>query len=135
MIVFELKCGEDHHFEAWFRDGKTFDAQAAAGEITCPQCGDRAIGKAPMAPRIAKSRGDAATTLATEMRQALTDLRQQVESNCDYVGDSFPEEARKIHYGETQSRPIYGEATADDAKALQDEGVEVQRIPWLPRQN
>jgi hypothetical protein len=82
----------------------------------------------------------AATGAATEaqispadLRRALTVLRAHVESSCDYVGDRFPEEARRIHYNETEARPIYGEATPDEAEALQEEGVTFRRIPWLPR--
>ena len=73
--------------------------------------------------------------MAPQMREMLQELRKQVESNCDYVGDQFAEEARKIHYGETEERGIYGEASDAEAEALQEEGIEVGRIPWLPRTN
>ncbi|MBY0432262.1 MAG: DUF1178 family protein [Rhodospirillales bacterium] len=134
MILFELKCRADHHFEAWFRDGATYEAQVAAGEVSCPVCGEIQVDKAPMAPRLAKSRGDRGTDIAVEMRKALTELRRQVESNCDYVGERFPDEARAIHYGEREARAIYGEASAKESRALKDEGIEVRQIPWLPGQ-
>jgi hypothetical protein len=137
MILFELKCSSDHHFEAWFRDGAAYDAQAAAGGITCPECGDTRIAKAPMAPRIARrdaGEEQARATRSAVMRQ-LAELRQSVEKNCDYVGPRFAEEARKIHYGETDPRGIYGEATPTEAEALNEEGVAFQRVPWLPRAN
>jgi hypothetical protein len=137
MILFDLKCAKDHRFEGWFRDGEAFDAQVAAKEIGCPVCGSRRVAKAPMAPRIAKHG-------ATESKQAevqakvlreLKEIRRKVEANCDYVGERFPEEARRIHYGEVDARGIYGEASDEEARELHDEGVEFARIPWLPRQD
>lgn len=167
MILYQLKCPSDHRFEAWFRDGATYDAQAEAGLLTCPVCGDTRIGKAPMAPRIAKSQrnkneemrppadradppteagaapaaavsapmDEKAAAFHREMLRHLAELRQVVETKCDYVGDRFAEEARKIHYGETDPRGIYGEASAREAEELQEEGVTFHRIPWLPRTN
>jgi hypothetical protein len=78
---------------------------------------------------------DATAAKAAEMMKQLSEMRVQIEKNCDYVGKSFPEEARKIHYGEAPKRNIYGEASDTDARALQDEGVEFSRIPWAPRRN
>lgn len=136
MILFNLKCAKDHEFEAWFRDGDAFEAQAAAKKINCPLCGSRKVTKAPMAPRIAKHGGKAAAKQA-EMQAAvvreLKELRQKVEANCSYVGDRFAEEARRIHYGEVDPHGIYGETSDEEARALDEEGIEFLRIPWLPR--
>jgi hypothetical protein len=134
MILYNLICGHDHEFEAWFRNGAAYETQAAAGDIACPMCGDLSVRKAPMAPSLA-SRSISANALAAELRSCLTALRQQVEKNCDYVGHHFPDEARRIHYGESKQRSIYGDATPDEARALKEEGVEFVAIPWLPRQN
>ncbi|MCB9947381.1 MAG: DUF1178 family protein [Rhodospirillaceae bacterium] len=136
MILFDLRCQAGHSFEAWFRDNATYEAQANAGDIACPACGDRHVGKAPMAPRIARSRGRASaeeTKQAAELYRKLSDLRAQVEANSDYVGPRFAEEARRIHYGETEARNIHGEATDSEASELKDEGVKFARIPWVPR--
>lgn len=150
MILYELKCQDGHGFEAWFRDGATYDAQASAGEIACPVCGDTGIVKAPMAPRIAKRPiGDqAAAQLAEtprnaadeptmmvhgEIRARLEALRRHVEEHCDPVGEDFAEEARRIHYGEVPHRDIYGVATDDEAEELADEGVAFARVPWPAR--
>lgn len=137
MILFELRCADQHHFEAWFRDGASYDAQAAAGEIACPVCGDPRIEKALMAPRLAKARGLAleARTAAGEARKALIDIKRKVQAQCDYVGQDFPEEARKIHYGDSEARAIYGEATAAEARDLADEGIAVQAVPWVSEGN
>ena len=145
MIVFDLSCRNGHVFEAWFRDGANFEAQRKARKIACPDCGDHRVKKAPMAPRIgaATAAPEATPTKAVapssnvpaEMMQALRKLRQHVETNCDYVGPRFAEEARKIHYGERAARGIYGEASEAEAKSLSDEGIEVARIPWLPRED
>ena len=129
MISFSLKCGQGHVFEAWFRNSNTFDAQAAAGEVACPECGGTTVEKAPMAPRLVKALGDGAeraAVAATELRRALGSLRRQVEEKCDYVGPAFSEEARKIHYGE---------ASRQDADALREEGIDVATIPWLDRED
>ena len=137
MILFQLRCGKDHHFDGWFRDNAAFDRQADAGHIACPVCGDTGVEKAIMAPRLNKATGQAldAPDVARAVRQALGELRKSVEANCDYVGDRFAEEARKIHYGETPSRPIYGEASGDEAKELAEEGVAFQAIPWVRGDN
>ena len=129
MILFNLVCAAEHQFEGWFRDGASYDAQAAAGAIACPVCADHGVRKAPMAPRLIKSRSDAADPVPTELRQALTALRRHVEENCAYVGDRFPEEARRMHYGETEKRSVYGEASVEEARALLEEGVAVLPLP------
>jgi len=140
MISFNLRCTNGHGFEAWFKDGATFDDQQASNEILCPMCGDETIVKAPMATRIGKPTPSSATeekmaTTMAKMREQLVEMRKQVEEKCDYVGPKFAEEARRIHFGETEHRDIYGEATNDEAEELEDEGVEFARIPWLPSDN
>jgi hypothetical protein len=141
MIVFDLVCAADHQFEAWFASSAAFDRQAKARKVACPVCGDTSVSKALMAPAVAgtkKKSKDAAPRKAVMAEQAgeymtaLRTLRRQVERNCDYVGERFPEEARKMHYGEADRRNIYGEASADEAEALKDEGVAVNQIPWVP---
>lgn len=141
MILYTLHCSGDHAFEAWFRDSAAYGEQAAAGAILCPVCGDTEIGKAPMAPRIARGGRDKggketakyAHATTPDTREALRELRRQVEENSDYVGEEFAEEARKIHYGESDERNIYGETSDDEARELNDEGIKVGKIPWLPR--
>jgi len=141
MIQFKLKCADSHEFEAWFRDGATYDAQSKAGEIECPMCGDRSVTKAPMAPRSIRSAGERsaadnrARQVAHQILESIGKLREQVEKSSEYVGGEFAEEARRIHYGETDQRNIYGEATAEETKGLDDEGVEYASIPWFPRKN
>jgi hypothetical protein len=130
MILYDLRCSQDHGFEGWFRESKAYDSQRRAGRVVCPMCGDKKVRKAPMAPRLAKARKGPSEA---EMMSTLRQMRRQVETNCDYVGERFAEEARKIHYGETEKkRGIYGEASESDSKDLADEGIEVNRIPWVP---
>jgi hypothetical protein len=136
MILFDLRCAKGHVFEAWFRSNDSYDSQAEAGAVTCPACGSHKVEKAPMAPRIGKGSEVARQEMAAEltaMKKQLQELRAKVETNCDYVGAQFAEEARRIHHGEVAHRDIYGEATDEQAKELADEGVEFARIPWLPR--
>ena len=96
MILFALRCAADHEFEGWFRDGAMFDKQSAGGKITCPHCGNNDVTKAPMAPRVARSRKAETAPSPAQLRAALQELRRHVETNCDYVGERFAEEARKI---------------------------------------
>ncbi|HVJ53992.1 MAG TPA: DUF1178 family protein [Aliidongia sp.] len=129
MILYQLKCPAEHSFEGWFRDSAGYEEQVSAGKISCPVCGDTSIGKAPMAPRVMRGKN---VHSPAETMQMLRKLRRTVEENCENVGENFAEEARKIHYGETESRAIYGDATAEQADELADEGIEFGRIPWLP---
>ncbi|MCW0233474.1 MAG: DUF1178 family protein [Ferrovibrio sp.] len=136
MIKYELKCRKDHVFEAWFYDSATYDKQEAGGKVVCPVCNSRKVTRAPMAPRIGKSKSQVAAAEAKQQAmalKALAEIRDHVEKNADYVGDQFAEEARKIHYGEVDKRSIYGEATREEAEDLAEEGVDVAMIPWLPR--
>jgi hypothetical protein len=134
MILFELRCAHGHDFEAWFRDGATFDQQAEAGAISCAICGDTEVSKALMTPAVA-SGPKRDERRAAQVIQTLRAMQRHIESNFDHVGRRFPEEARKIHYGEAEKRNIYGEATRAEAKELVDEGVKVSAIPWLPLQD
>jgi len=131
MILFALRCAEGHEFEGWFRDGDGFEAQRQGGEIACPTCGETRVEKAVMAPNIGRGHNRMPISPA-QMRAALVELRHQVESNCDYVGARFAEEARKIHYGEVDAHGIYGEATAEESRELKDEGISFGKIPWVP---
>jgi len=139
MILFDLRCDAGHVFEAWFRDGATFEAQQVSGDISCPICGETRVVKAPMAPSIVKRRGVTARIdsgeeqLADDLLRELEKLCRSIEDNADYVGDRFPEEARRIQSGEAEARDIYGEATESETKSLLDEGVEVHRLPWIRR--
>lgn len=132
MILFTLRCSSDHEFDAWFRDGATFEGQQQAGEVACPHCGDTQVDKAIMAPNIGRSReGKGPPISPAQMKAVLLALRQQVEQNCDYVGERFAEEARRIHYGEVDPHGIYGEATPEESETLQEEGIEFGQIPWV----
>lgn len=135
MIKYDLTCRKDHRFEGWFASSAAYDEQSEHGEIACPVCNSRKIAKAPMAPSVAKSAvtksGTKALTPAA-MRAALVELRRHVEGNAENVGEGFAEEARAIHHGEAEDRPIYGDATAEESEALADEGINVARIPWVP---
>ncbi len=136
MIVFDLKCRKSHVFEAWFPDSAAFDNQAAAGKVVCPACGSTKVTKALMAPNITARRDLSSTEQKAAAAATLTllkQVREEVEKNCDYVGDRFAEEARRIHYGETTKRNIYGEATDEQAEEMLEEGVAFGRIPWLRR--
>jgi hypothetical protein len=131
MIRFSLRCSAEHEFEGWFRDNDGFEAQRQAGEIACPECGDAAIEKALMTPAISRGRSNPPAMTAVQMKAMLLALRRQVETNCDYVGERFAEEARRIHYGEAEPHGIYGEASEDESRELADEGIEFGRIPWV----
>ena len=137
MILYQIRCTEDHEFEAWFKDSKAYDRQAKRGQVECPVCGATGVEKAPLAPRqvASKSENKRRARLRKRTRElvkAVHELRQEVEEKFDYVGERFPDEARKIHYGEADERPIYGEASTEAAEELAAEDIKVFRIPWKP---
>ena len=160
MIHYQLRCAAGHEFDGWFNDSAGFEAQSTRGMLSCPSCGSAKVGRALMSPGIpAKSRrarsaapqaasADATPSAAAPpdaklpiaggpmpdaVRAALHKLRAEVETHCDYVGPEFATEARRIHNGEAKPRGIYGESTEAQAEALADDGIDVARIPWLPR--
>jgi hypothetical protein len=147
MIHYELQCADGHGFDGWFPGSAAFESQAERGLLSCPICGSAQVRRGLMAPAVPRKSNagavvppkavavppDGVPVLPDALRAALQRLRAEVEAHCDHVGDDFAEEARRIHHGEAPLRPIYGDATQDEAEALADEGIEVGRIPWLPR--
>jgi hypothetical protein len=132
VIVYNLRCENSHEFEGWFKDSAAYDDQAAEGKLLCPICETHKVKKALMAPALAGTKKHEVSPPAGElkrMRQFMTGLRKYVQDHAEYVGPKFPEEARKIHYGETEERQIYGEATVKEARELIEEGVDVAPLP------
>ncbi len=150
MIKYDLRCEQGHAFESWFQSSSAYDSQRKRKLIACPSCGSSKVDKAIMAPRLSgtRKRGrvevpsevtpvetpapSLVMTQELELRAKLKELRDHVVKNADNVGERFPNEARKMHYGDIEHRPIYGEASADEAKSLIDEGIEVMPLPTLP---
>ena len=155
MIRYALVCEKGHAFESWFADSAAYDKQIRRKLIACPHCGSAKVDKAIMAPRLAGSRKGAASVEAPaetsaaapapekapvamlspqeqEVRSRLKELREHLTKNADHVGPKFPEEARKMHYGETEHRSIYGEASPEEARRLAEEGIEFHPLPILP---
>lgn len=144
MILYHLRCHQGHDFEAWFRNGATYDSQQASGDVACPFCGTSNVAKAPMAPNIATRSSESlgkhsekdeirANEVAAKILEAVDGLRTEVEENCDYVGDDFADEARAIHYGDAEERGIYGETTDGEAEELEDEDINFFRLPFPRR--
>ena len=136
MIVYDLRCGDGHVFEAWFGTGSDYDDQQARGLLKCPICGDRGIGKAAMAPAVpAKTnRGEVSASAVKALMGKVAAAQRKALQGADYVGDRFASEARAMHHGEAEARGIYGQATLGDARALADEGVPVAPLllPVVP---
>jgi hypothetical protein len=137
LIKYALTCDHDHPFEGWFGSSADYDDQHMRGLLQCPLCGSGGVRKQIMSPALAgtKARRDAAPTEAVhEMAmQAAAKVRQAVEANFDYVGDTFAKEARAIHEGKSEERGIYGEATGAEVKALIEDGVPVAALPPKPK--
>ncbi|MBK1660728.1 DUF1178 family protein [Paracraurococcus ruber] len=155
MIHYDLRCSAGHEFDGWFKDSAAFDRQAKAGFVECPVCGATEVAKRLMAPAIPRkgrtrvkdlpavppappaempaTAPAAAGPMPAQVVALLQRMRAEVEKSCDYVGTEFAEEARKIHRGESDRRGIYGEASDAEASALREEGIEVARLPWVPR--
>lgn len=137
MIRFSLVCEREHEFEAWFRSNDDFDTQKKRGFVECPACSSRKVEKALMAPAVSTSRKQEKMALAMNAKQQrlmaeMKALSEKMKENADYVGDKFAEEARKIHFGETEARGIYGEANPEEARELMEDGVPFMPIPVLP---
>ena len=155
MIHYQLRCGRSHSFDGWFKDSAGFEKQAKRGLIECPECGGTDIERALMAPALTKrsqvpvpvpvtepespapsaAPAKAATgpVMPAQMLAVLQRIRAEVEKNCDYVGPSFADQARAMHRGEMEAKGIYGETTEEQAESLAEEGIEVAKIPWVPR--
>ena len=152
MIHYNLRCERGHSFESWFQSSSAYETQEKRKLVNCPVCGSDKVERAIMAPQIVskKGRDNAAPAPAVgtevtapgstplmmaqerELRAKLKELRDHIVKNADNVGERFPNEARKMHYGDIEHRPIYGEASPEEARALIDEGVEVSPLPTLP---
>jgi hypothetical protein len=147
MIRYALVCEHNHTFEGWFASSSTYEKQAKRGLVTCPSCGSTKVEKAIMAPAVQQSRGRDSrpdpgspdkpqvaivSEQERELRRKLKELREHLIKNADYVGGQFPEEARRMHYGEIKRRSIYGEATPEEARELREEGIEFHPLPRLP---
>jgi hypothetical protein len=146
MIHYQLQCDQQHHFDGWFKDSASFDKQAKLALVECPECGGRNVTRALMAPAVSKRaevpapvpskpvpEKAAVGPIPAAMLAMLQKIRAEVEKNCDYVGEAFAGEVRKMHRGEVELRGVYGEASEEDAETLMDEGIEIARIPWVPR--
>lgn len=133
MIKYKLLCDADHTFEGWFRDSADYDTQSEDGLIECPACGSESVRKAVMSPSISRRSAGSREARLAEVKQDLVRAaeraRNYVESNFDYVGEKFPEEARKIHYGEEKERGIFGEATGKEVREMLEEGVQIAPLP------
>ena len=133
MIAYNLICAKEHEFEGWFASSSAFDEQAKSGKLVCPMCNSKKVSKAIMAPALSSAVGKQKSAPSPaemrKMRQFMTGLRKYVEENAENVGEKFPEEARKIHYGEIEERPIYGRATVEEAADMVEEGIDVAPLP------
>jgi hypothetical protein len=137
MIRYAIKCSADHSFDSWFQSAAAFEALKGAGHVSCPICGSTEVEKGLMAPAVRLSETAAVPDRpleapGTDVEAALAALRRQIEANSDYVGLNFAAEARRIHAGEAPERSIYGEARADEARALIEDGVPVAPLPFVP---
>ena len=161
MIKYQLICNQDHEFEGWFQTSNSFEEQAAKGLLCCPICDSDQVRRALMTPNLLSPKHSSsgkltptesshkienptspdnarASTKAQQMQgfgaalATIRQIQQKITKECRDVGDDFAEEARKIHYGEAEAEGIYGHATESEREALQDEGIEVLDMPWLP---
>jgi hypothetical protein len=134
VIKYALRCDDAHEFEGWFSSSADFDEQKKDGALSCPVCGSADVRKSLMAPAVHRSRSaapvpKAVADIAKEWNEAAQRAQTYVRENFEHVGKRFPEEARKIYYGEAPEKPIWGEASAKEVEALRDEGVTVAPVP------
>jgi hypothetical protein len=129
MIKYDLKCDNGDEFEAWFGSIADYDKQADAGLVECPHCGSKHVTKAPMAPAVQTSRKQEARKERAVAMAMAAKVREHIKDNVDYVGDKFADEARKMHEGESEERAIWGEATPEEVRALEEDGVPASPLP------
>jgi hypothetical protein len=129
MIHYDLRCDQGDEFDAWFSNIAEFERQAETGLIECPHCRSIKIERAPMAPNIQTSRAKETRSERAVAMAMASKVREHIRDNFDYVGENFASEARKMHSGETEERPIWGEATPDQARELAEEGLSVAPLP------
>lgn len=145
MIVFDLECRTSgHRFEGWFGSSGDFEDQQDRGLLSCPQCGSVDVAKAVMAPAVAKKGNQRATVPASgqsmsntamppEVLKAMTklaEMQSEALKSSRWVGETFAEDARAMHYGEREVEVIHGQATLEEAKSLLDEGIGVAALPF-----
>ena len=164
MIKYQLICDKSHEFEGWFGNSATFESQQESGLLTCPVCGSADVRRALMAPNLASPKTrktdlaeqqsspqpepqpqapqqasaalpPAAARKMQELMSEMRALQTKIRQECRDVGNDFAEVARKIHYGEVEPEGIYGQATAEEREALDEEGIEIMDMPWLPKDN
>ena len=141
MILFDLCCENEHTFEAWFPSSKNYEEQLRKKMIKCPFCDSSKIKKALMAPNLgpAKKKEDSFSVVKdsqkSDLANQINNIKKYIEKNTEDVGKDFAEEARKIYYGEKESRPIRGQTTTKQAKDLEEEGVPFSRLPWSSRED
>jgi hypothetical protein len=138
LIHYSLQCENEHGFEGWFASSGDFDRQQEKGLVTCPYCESKRVSKLLMAPNVTTGRQKDRTqavamdNMRRDMITKIKDAVKEIRANADDVGERFPEEARKIHYGETEARGIIGQASPDEAQALTEEGIEIAPLPVFP---
>ena len=136
MISFNIRCENEHVFEAWFNNSTAYEEQSASGKVVCPVCGNSSVKKAPMSPRVNMGTSRPSATNVppvAAIREMISEIHRHVSENTEDVGENFAEEARRIHYGETEERGIRGEASDDEVQELDEEDINVYRLPNLPR--
>ena len=136
MINYTLKCDQNHSFDSWFKSAEAFEMLVKKSMVVCSECGSTKITKAIMAPSVSTSRTKdnkpSELEKKSKLKNDILELKKKIEANSEYVGNNFANEARSMYLGETPERSIYGEAKADDAKKLIDDGIPVMPLPFLP---
>lgn len=135
MINYSLKCANGHVFESWFQSATAFEKLHSSDLVTCSVCGSTQVQKAIMAPRVKKSDkgSDSLPIVQSEKDSKIAELKKYVETNSDYVGQNFAQEAREMHEGTAPERSIYGEARPEEAKKLLEDGIPVLPLPFAPK--
>ena len=138
MILFDLQCEKNHKFECWFASSANYEEQLKNKMIVCPYCNSTKIKKSLMAPNIntkSISKNNKKAIAQKNLENQIKKFRKYIEKNTDNVGKNFAEEARKIYYGETKSRPIRGESTEKETKELIEEGIPFSKLPWQTKED
>ena len=130
MIRYTLNCDNGHQFESWFSDSASFEKLKEKGHLECAVCSSKKIEKSLMAPVVTAKKKETLLSKQSALEKEIKALKQKIKATATDVGENFSAEARAMHYGEKEEKPIVGKTTVDEAKELAEEGIPFTPLPW-----
>ncbi|GIR96163.1 MAG: hypothetical protein CM15mP98_11330 [Paracoccaceae bacterium] len=130
MIRYTLNCNNGHQFDSWFSDSASFEKLREKGHLECAICSSKKVEKSLMAPVVTPKKKETLLSKQSALEKEIKALKQKIKATATDVGENFSAEARAMHYGEKEEKPIVGKTTIDEAKELAEEGIPFTPLPW-----